>query len=112
MPEGVVFAGENGEIINFRIGQTDYRAVFGPRQGEGYQENLVSGRSRRLRCVDTHPRTCTDDQEDVVHQICDMGFSRAQVIESLRIAQGDLSYAVQYLLAGSTRVPRQEQAHL
>lgn len=48
-PEGVVVDGNPGDAMQFRVGAYDYRAVFGPSPGEGFQENLATGRRRQLR---------------------------------------------------------------
>jgi len=48
-PEGLDFEGLPGEVLHFKVAGSDYRAVFGPGDCEGFQENLGSGRRRKLR---------------------------------------------------------------
>jgi len=103
-PEGVHFAGLPGEIVCFRFGGFDYRATFGPSHGEGWQENLQSGRQRRLRLL-TGKEGCTTEVrgEDAVQQLCEMGFVRSEVLRCLHAARGNPSRAVQLLAAGAAR---------
>lgn len=68
-PADVFFTGQPGEIVHFRIGEHEYCAVFGPQQGEGFQENLATGRRRQLRFASTDVAsicrgTCMDAAHD------------------------------------------------
>jgi len=103
-PEGLVFHGRPGEVLHFKIAGYDYRVTFGPGVDEGLQENLRTGRRRRLR------RTSTGDAlakpadvipQDHVQQLCDMGFPRADVVRCLRAAGGDATRAIRSLLSGA-----------
>lgn len=98
-PEGVEFMGSPGEVVHFKINNVDYRAVFG--SGKGYQENLSSGRQQRLRFIAAKVEPTKEVEDDVVHQLCDMGFSHFEVLRCLQAAEGNPARAVEYLITGA-----------
>lgn len=101
-PEGVHFEGMPGEVVHFKVGAFDYRAVFGPNDGEGFQENVNTGRRRRLRRVNADAAAeCRDGDVNATQQLCDMGFPRTEVLRCLQATHGNLSQAVQYLVAST-----------
>jgi len=90
--------------VSFKFGGFDYRATFGPSHGEGWQENLQSGRRRRLRLLTGTERSTTEVRgEDAVQQLCEMGFIRSEVLQCLHAVRGNPSRAVQFLTAGAAR---------
>merc|ERR1712039_371181 len=101
-PEGVSFTGVKGEVLHFQLKGYEYRVTFGPEEGEGMQENLQSGRRRRLRRVEGRseaPREIGEVKADDLQQLCDMGFAPDDALHSLQVAHGNVGRAVQDLLA-------------
>merc|ERR1712203_1172141 len=106
-PEGVEFTGAKGEVLQFQLKGYDYRVMFGPEEGEGVQENLQSGRRRRLRRVERSSEdACTvvgRINADDLQQLCDMGFAPDDALLSLQVARGNVVRAVQDLLLQAQR---------
>jgi len=113
--EGLDFCGQPGEVLHFKVAGYNYRVVFGPGDGEGVQENLHTGRRRKLRFISDADRrleqsllsghdgktAASRNEDDAIQQLCDMGFSRADVARCLRAARGNPTRAVQHLLSSA-----------
>merc|ERR1711879_511943 len=91
--DGLEFEGIPGEILEFEVTGNKYRVVFGPNEGEGVQENLRTGRQRKLRRAvqqaSTESIARREPNEDATQHLCDMGFPRADVVRCLATARGD-----------------------
>lgn len=105
-PDGLSFFGLPGEVHDFKVGGYDYRVVFGPEDGMGVQENLLTGRQRKLRFVPVAQSTDIESiseakahHDEVVQELCEMGFARLDVTRCLDAARGDPTRAVAKLLA-------------
>merc|ERR1712039_455883 len=101
-PEGLDFTGVKGEVLHFQLKGYEYRVTFGPEEGEGIQENLQSGRRRRLRRVERNSEATREIGEvkaDDLQQLCDMGFAPDDALNSLQVAHGNVVKAVQDLLS-------------
>mmetsp|Transcript_124758 Transcript_124758/g.216319 ORF Transcript_124758/g.216319 Transcript_124758/m.216319 type:complete len:622 (-) Transcript_124758:190-2055(-) len=97
-PEGLNVIGSPGQVVHFKVNGSDYCAVFG--SGDGYQENLITGRRRKLRYVNANAGLAAEADVDTVQQLCAMGFSHSEVMRVLRVVGGNSARAVEYLLGG------------